>query len=59
MCQLAIALTPAVLFCGTLGKPPVTTLEDYNPSVTCKEEYSCWLVAHFYHDPLIIFASLL
>ena len=46
-CQVATALTPAIIFCGTFGAIPHTTENDYNPSMGCEE--SCWSVARIYH----------
>ncbi|KAM0800994.1 hypothetical protein BDR22DRAFT_225246 [Usnea florida] len=36
-CQVATALTPAIIFCGTSGAIPHTTENDYNPSMVCTE----------------------
>ena len=46
-CQVATALTPAIIFCGTFGAIPRTTVNDYNPSVACAE--SCWSVLRIHH----------
>ena len=46
-CQVATALTPAIIFCGTFGAIPHTTANDYNPSMVC--EQGCWLVLRIDH----------
>ena len=46
-CEVATALTPALLFCS--GDPQYTTQYDYVSGVSCGGEY-CWLVIGFYHS---------
>ena len=48
-CQVATAVSPAVLFCS--GEAQYTTHYDYVSSVSCGGEY-CWLVICFYHNLL-------
>ena len=48
-CQVATALTPAIIFCGTPGAIPHTTENDYNPSTVCAE--NCWSVLRIHLAP--------